>query len=161
MRALRISLQLNPPGADPTAGDFSVALDGEVRLPKDRIAAWLDEHREGPLCKCGCGRHVEVTRRHYWLGIPEYRADCRHFCGNQRRAALAKGYYTGAQVAKLFGIGRTTVNRWIKSGKLPKPAETRAGMLLFNIREIDQIRAAQGTADLPTHRSCDFRLHVS
>ena len=35
------------------------------------------------------------------------------------------------ELAERLGIGRTTLNRWIRAGKLPKPVRGILGMLLF------------------------------
>ena len=55
------------------------------------------------------------------------------------RAGLAKGYYTGTQAAEKLGIGRTTLGRWLKKGKLPKPKKSISGMLLFDQKAINTL----------------------
>jgi len=48
----------------------------------------------------------------------------------------------GAQAAARLGVGRTTLNRWIKRGRVT-PAELRHGVLLFDKEAIDHL-AGQG-----------------
>lgn len=138
---LRISLRLRPPGADGEQGDeFAVELDGDARLPADRITAWIEEHRAtAPQCACGCGQPVEVRRRHYWMGVPEFRSECRHKGMSRKRANLADGFYTGQQAADRLGIGRTSLGRWLRAGRLPRPAKSISGMLLFDRGAIDRL----------------------
>ena len=61
----------------------------------------------------------------------------------RKRADLAEGYYTGQQAAEKLGISRTTLNRWIKCGKVPRPAKSISGMLLFERRAIEQIASGR------------------
>ena len=137
---LVVSLRLQPPGseADQTA-EYAVPLEGEARLPSDKITVWVNENQDKHKCKCGCGRTIRIIRQHYWRGIPEFHSDCRHKGMIRKRAELASGYYTGRQAADRLGIGRTTLNRWITKGKVPKPKKSISGMLLFSRKEIDLI----------------------
>ena len=57
----------------------------------------------------------------------------------RKRAELAKDYYTGMQAAEKLGIGRTTLGRWLKKGKLPKPKKSISGMLLFDPKAINRL----------------------
>lgn len=141
---LSISLRLRPPGADGAADAFAVSLEGDARLPSDRITEWLEQQQpKAPPCACGCGRPVQIYRRHYWKGLPEFRSECRHNGMGRKRKQIAEGYYTGEDVAKLLKIGRTTVGRWVKSGRLPKALRSISGMLLFARRSIDTLVAEQ------------------
>ncbi|HEV2296870.1 MAG TPA: recombinase family protein [Tepidisphaeraceae bacterium] len=145
-QTLRLSLRLKPPGADAeAAGEFTVPLQGDARLPKDKITAWVEAQQNTKLCACGCGNSVDVRRRHFWMGVPEFRSTCRHKGMSRRRWQLAKNLYSGQKVARLFGIGRTTVNRWIKSGKLPQPTRSISNMLLFEPAEIDALLGRRTT----------------
>jgi predicted DNA-binding transcriptional regulator AlpA len=37
----------------------------------------------------------------------------------------------GTELARQVGIGRSTLGRWVKPGKLPKPTKSISGMLMF------------------------------
>lgn len=136
-----ISLKLRPPGADGDLGsEYVVPLKGEARMRMDQITTWVvQENQNGHKCKCGCGKTIEVVRGHYWRGIPEFHSSCRHKGMQRKRAELARGYYTGTQAAEKLGIGRTTLGRWLRKGKLPKPEKSISGMLLFDRTAIDQL----------------------
>ena len=139
MGVLLVSLRLRPPGAEAEqAAEYAVPLEGEARLKADEITQWVEDNQSKHKCKCGCGRTIKVIRRHYWRGVPDFHADCRHKGMQRRRQQLAEGYYTGKQVAEVLGIGRTTLNRWVKAGKLPKPVKSISGMLLFDHKGIDE-----------------------
>jgi site-specific DNA recombinase len=143
-KTLRVKMRLRPPGANGDGDDeFAVELDGDARLPADRITAWVAEHQaKARSCACGCGRPVEIRRRHYWLGVPEFRSQCRHKGMSRKRAQLAAGFYTGQQVADRLCINRTTMGRWLKASKLPKPSKSISGMLLFDRAAIDALAAS-------------------
>jgi len=144
---LVVSLRLRPPGSEAEqAAEYAVALEGEARLKADTITQWVDDNQGKHKCKCGCGRTVEVIRRHYWRGVPQFHADCRHKGMQRKRAELAKGYYSGQQAAERLGIGRTTLGRWIRAGKLPKPTKSISGMLLFGRTIADRTALRQGRA---------------
>ena len=51
----------------------------------------------------------------------------------------ASGYDTGKQAAEVLGIGRTTLGRWVKAGKLPRPVKSISGMLLFEREAIESM----------------------
>jgi predicted DNA-binding transcriptional regulator AlpA len=143
---LRMSLRLRPPGSDVDATeDFAVAIEGDARLPSDKITAWVEGQQGKTICACGCGRPVMIRRRHYWMGVPEFRSDCRYKGMARRRAQLSAGLYTGQKVATLLGIGRTTVNRWVTNGKLPVPQRSISNMLLFDRIAIDRLVKQRAT----------------
>ena len=49
-----------------------------------------------------------------------------------KRAALAGAkHINGAELARELGISRSTLGRWVKAGKLPKPKKSISGMMLF------------------------------
>ena len=129
-RTVSIGISLLSP--DPTAEP--VELRATVVIPTgSRIDAWVQEQSAlAPVCACGCGRHLEVQRRHYWRGVPSYHYACRSSGMRSKRASLtADGYINGTELAKRLGIGRTTLNRWIAAGRLPRPDKGISGMLLF------------------------------
>ena len=45
-------------------------------------------------------------------------------------------YVNGTDLARKLGIARSTLTRWIKAGKLPKPKKSISGMLLFRRGEV-------------------------
>lgn len=135
-----ISLKLKPPGGETDLqSKYLVPLKGEARLPMDKTTAWVEENQDKHKCKCGCGKVISIRRGMYWTGIPQYHGDCRHKGMQRKRSELAEGYYTGTQAAERLGISRTTLGRWLKKGKLPKPEKSISGMLLFNQKDIDAL----------------------
>jgi len=47
------------------------------------------------------------------------------------------------EVAKSLGIGRGTLERWLREGKVPKPKPLRVGRKLFRLwtdRDIDRVK---------------------
>ena len=53
----------------------------------------------------------------------------------------------GKEAAERLGISRTTLNRWVKAGKLPKPVKSISGMLLFGRASIDEAGRALRATD--------------
>ena len=49
----------------------------------------------------------------------------------ERAAVMGDDYINGTELAKKLGIGRSTLNRWVRAGKLPKPVKGISGMLMF------------------------------
>jgi hypothetical protein len=143
-RTLVIRLALRPPGADgPEAEEHLVRLQADAEMAKDRVSAWVDEHQGQHSCK-ECGQPIKVERRHFWRGIPRYHHGCCMRDVLQRRMAPAQGFYTGQQAADRLGIGRTTLNRWLRQGKVPKPAKVLRTMLLFERKGIDSLARKLG-----------------
>ena len=67
---------------------------------------------------------------------------CRaHGIQNKRASVTGDKYINGAQLARNLGIGRTTLGRWVKAGKLPKPKKGISGMMLFERARIYVARA--------------------
>ena len=50
----------------------------------------------------------------------------------KRASITGRKYVNGAQLARKLGISRSTLGRWVKAGKLPKPKKSISGMLLFD-----------------------------
>lgn len=148
-KTMRVSMRLRPPGGDEggaAAEAYTVDLAETATLPKDRISAWVDEHRaSAALCACGCGKPTQITRRHYWTGLPEFRSECRHRGMSRRRWTLARQAdgYSGQDVARLLNVGRTTVNRMLARGELPTPQRSISRMLLFPKAAIDALARAR------------------
>ena len=134
-QTMGISMTLLPPGA---TGE-PVKVDTVAEISSDnKIDLWVqEENAKGRMCACGCGRLIEVKRRHYWRGVPELHGDCRHKAMQAKRAAVTGDkYVNGRELAKHLGISRSTLSRWIKAGKLTKPVKSISGMLLFRRDEI-------------------------
>jgi len=134
---MAIAMTLLPPEA---TGE-PVKLDTVATIESgNEVDAWLKEQKAKNLtCACGCGRRLEVKRRHYWRGLPEYHAHCRHKAMQAKRASVTgEKYINGAQLAKQLGIGASTLSRWVKAGKVPEPKRSVSGMLLFDREVIDQ-----------------------
>ncbi len=90
--------------------------------PRGTAQQWVIENRGKHKCKV-CGKPIEILKRHFWMGIPKHHGKCYgtqlilHRLDPIREAGLV----TASELARAQGIGRTTVNRWIKSGTLPQP----------------------------------------
>ena len=128
---MEIAMTLLPPGA---AGE-PVKFETVATISSgNSVDAWLKEQNaKGLTCACGCGRRIEVRRQHYWRGVPKYHYACRaHGMQNKRASITGEKYINGAQLAKQLGIGASTLSRWVKAGKLPKPKRSISGMLLFD-----------------------------
>jgi len=39
--------------------------------PKE-IDEWVSQQQGKHICRCGCGRSINVVRAHYWYGPPAY-----------------------------------------------------------------------------------------
>lgn len=50
-------------------------------------------------------------------------------------------FLTTAQVAQRYRISRTTVWRWIKAGRLPKPDQIGPGVKRFSVEALDRADA--------------------
>ncbi len=114
--SLSISLAVKSPG---TINTETVRVKLETPTPKDKYAAWIRENQGKHSCAV-CGKPIEILRRHYWMGIPKNHKRC--WAGKalaNKRAEIAGGMLTGGDLVRRFGIGRTTIGGWIKSGKLP------------------------------------------
>jgi site-specific DNA recombinase len=160
---LSIRLRLAPPGADPadaTDAAFAVEIRGDARMAGDRITEWMRGQEGKHVCSCGCGRALPIRRKHYWAGVPQFHDQCRHKGMARKRWELAKDLYTGQRVATLLGIGRTTLGRWLTTGKLPQPTRSISGMLLFDPAAIDPLVAARAASPPdPPGRSTGPRRH--
>lgn len=123
-------MRLHPPGPE---GE-PIELRTQATIPSaSKVDRWLEREKvKKRMCACGCGRPIELVRRHYWTGIPTYRSDCRHRAMQAKRASVTgEEYINAAQLARKLGVGRTTIGRWIRQGKLPEPKRGISGMLLF------------------------------
>jgi hypothetical protein len=137
---LVIRLALLPPGVDPGVSvEHAVPIEAEAELPPSEVDAWLRQH-EGTLYCQICGREIAVKRHHFWNGLPEYHPQCWHAEIVRRRANPAKDLTNGQQAAKVLGIGRTTLGRWLTSGK-PKPIRKQSGVWLFRKATILRLAA--------------------
>ena len=137
-QSIKIAMTLAPPG---TASEPLKVETVATVSSNSRIDLWLKEEKaKGRTCACGCGRRIEVKRRHCWRGIPKFHGDCRHKAMQAKRASVTGDkYINGTQLAKQLGIGASTLSRWVKAGKLPKPKRSISGMLLFERAATDRL----------------------
>ena len=135
---IKIAMTLLPLGA---AGEPLKVETVATVSSGNKIDLWLQEQKaKGLTCACGCGRRIEVQRRHYWRGVPKYHYACRAKGMQNKRASITgEKYINGAQLAKQLGIGASTLSRWVKAGKLPKPKTGISGMLLFERAATDRL----------------------
>jgi DNA invertase Pin-like site-specific DNA recombinase/predicted DNA-binding transcriptional regulator AlpA len=145
--ALVVSLSFGPPGltADQVV-EHSIELQTLADYPRGKVDEWLEQNKGSVSCR-HCGKPVEVRRWHYWNGLPSTHKECALADASQKRANPAPGLLNGVQVARLLGIGRTTLGRWMKSGKL-KPVRKEGGVLLF-----DEAEAKRLAATFDNHRN--------
>jgi len=54
----------------------------------------------------------------------------------KRASITGDAYINGTHLARRLGVSRSTLTRWIKTGKLPKPKKSISGMLLFKQSEV-------------------------
>jgi DNA invertase Pin-like site-specific DNA recombinase len=139
--SIEINLSLRPPGTgEPVPYAESVQLSETVRIPGREIDEWLLAKQD--KCRCViCGELVTVLRRHYWLGLPKHHRRCWLKQKAEQRANPKPGFLNALQVAKELGVGRTTVGRWIASGKL-KPSGKYRGVWLFEKSQIKKLKGA-------------------
>ena len=112
-RNIKIAMTLTPPGApgEPTRVETVATISSS-----NEIDLWLEEQNaKGLMCACGCGQPIEVTRRHYWHGVPKFHSACRHK-GMQRKRSSITGdqYINGTELARQLGISRSTLFRTLK-----------------------------------------------
>jgi hypothetical protein len=121
---LKLAMSLLPPGAagEPVPVETVAAISSE-----NKIDLWVEEQNARKLkCVCGCGRRLVVTRFYYWRGVPNLHSACRHKgMQGKRRSVMGGNYINGTELAKRLGIGRSTLNRWIRAR--PDCIGTRAG----------------------------------
>lgn len=60
-----------------------------------------------------------------------------------RQDGPGKGYLSGDNAAKYLGVTRMTLWRWVRDGRIPRPAKTtehgsRGGKLLFAVSDLDR-----------------------
>ena len=137
---LDLKLAFRPPGAgDAALVEYTVALESTVELPPGPIDAWFQEQNGKCICRI-CKKPITVNRHHYWHGLPKVHRECGLAESSQKRANPGGEFLNGMQAAAKLGIGRTTIGRWIKSGKL-KPVEKRHGVWLFSKKAVNLLAA--------------------
>ena len=109
-----------------------------MEFPTDTITAWLKaEQAAGHSCE-QCGKPVAVRRVHYWRGVPKIHHRCvGKVLAAKRRKAVGKDY-TAGDVCKRLGIGRSTVGRWVASGKLT-PIRYEGKVLVFAKADVENL----------------------
>lgn len=146
---LLVSLAVKSPGTMETE---TVGTSVEVPLYRDKYAAFVQENQGKHRCSV-CGKPIEILRRHCWLGIPKHHHKCWARTLAARRNRRTDGLLTGAGVARLLKVGETTIGRWRKSGKLPKPVKVERGTNLWERAQVaDFTRAIRCSAP---HRRID------
>ncbi|MFO0904012.1 MAG: helix-turn-helix domain-containing protein [Pirellulales bacterium] len=133
---LLISLALCPPSMEEV--ERAVPVEAEVKLPRGEVDEWLRQHAGKVVCE-HCGEPIEVRRRHFWMGLPKFHYECVLALNVQRRVRPEKGFLNGQQVAERLGVGRTTVGRWIRSGKLVSDKKV-GGVHLFAEKRINNVK---------------------
>lgn len=134
-----ISFAFTPMGSDSAESEsLSIPVDLVKELPRGQIESWLSEN-EGKHTCATCGEKIEVTRRHYWKGIPVN----HHKCWASQLTAMRSNpdpskFYNGSQAAAVLGISRTQFGRLNKSGKVVA-VERRSNVLLFSKKTIDEL----------------------
>jgi hypothetical protein len=72
---------------------------------------WLKENQGEHCCQCGCGEAIRLQPRHYWR-VPRYVHGHHNRRGHWRVLQLKEaGYLTTSDVARVLGIGTTTLRR--------------------------------------------------
>ena len=134
-----ISFAFTPMGSDSAESDsLTIPVDLVKELPKGQIDSWLVENEGKHTCAI-CGEKIEVTRRHYWKGIPAH----HHKCWASQLTAMRSNpdpskFYNGNQAAVILGVSRTQFGRLCKAGKVVA-IERRSNVLLFDKKSIDQM----------------------
>lgn len=137
---LDIKLAFRPPGAgDAALVEHTVSLESKVELPPGPVDAWFQEQKDKCVCRI-CKQPITVNRHHYWHGLPKVHRECGLAESSQKRANPGGEFLNGMQAAAKLGIGRTTIGRWIKAGKL-KPVEKRHGVWLFSKKAVNLLAA--------------------
>jgi excisionase family DNA binding protein len=55
-----------------------------------------------------------------------------------------KKSFSTSQVTKMVGIGRMTILRWLKDGKIPEPRRIRNGGVdarIWTVRDVERVRS--------------------
>jgi len=62
--------------------------------------------------------------------------------------------FSTSEVAELFGVTRTTLDRWIKEGKIPEPARNpKNGWPIWQQPDLDAVAKALNSKGLKTRRT--------
>jgi predicted DNA-binding transcriptional regulator AlpA len=136
-QSLSISLAIKSPG---TMNAETVSVSATVAMPKNKITVWLEEQKGKHVCTV-CHKPVTVERRHFWRGVPKFHRKCWASTALiAKRLDAAGNMLTGGELARRLGVGRTTIGRWLKSGKLPPPDRRTAKLLLWHPSVIDRLK---------------------
>lgn len=131
---LSISLAIKSPG---TIDTQTVGATLETPLHKDKYGAWVNENQGKCLCEL-CQKPIEVLRRHYWMGLPRRHQSCHSKEMMRLRNHRDDGLLTGAALARKLGVGDSTIGRWKRSGRLPKPFKQERGTDLWHLDQFPQ-----------------------
>ena len=133
---MEIALGIRSPG---TAITEVVKVVVDAPLPKDQVTQWVRDRQGSHTCPL-CNKPITILRRHFWLGIPEHHSACWSRELSRQRHERKDKLLTGAEVARRLGIGRTTLGRWLVSGKISQPAKREHGLLLWQPEQINTAR---------------------
>lgn len=134
---LSVSMAIQPFSSVLKGHKHRVSVERNASLPKGRIDAWLDENIGKHRCGI-CGEVVDVVRRHFWTGIPQFHRNCHVGQMAKRKNPDPAKLYTGAEAARRLKVSRTEFGRWMKSGKV-RPFKRKSNVLLFRRAHIDKL----------------------
>lgn len=128
---LAITMQVRAGGAK-QAVQGRVGVEGNVVFaPHHSSDQWVIENEGKHFCE-HCGKVIKTRREWFWMGVPKFHQRChsRHLIARRLGPIHEAGLITASDLARKCGVGRTTIGRWIASGKLPKPKRVN-GALCF------------------------------
>lgn len=133
---ISVSVQWLPqgPGARGRRLELRSCLSLESAVPAS--LRWLHENQGQHRCQCGCGEAIRLRPRHYWR-VPRYVHGHQNRRGHWRVLQLRQaGYLTVSDVARVLGIGVTTLRRWEGARY---PAAVRIGNVrTYRVQDIEQ-----------------------
>jgi DNA invertase Pin-like site-specific DNA recombinase len=130
---MKIELTIRSPG---TVGG-GVPVSAEIGVPMDKVAAWMDQECGTSPCEL-CGEPIPLLRRHFWVGKPRRHRSCHSRELARLRNHRDDGMLSGADLARKFGVGESTIGRWEKSGRLPPPDLRERGCKLWKPEQITE-----------------------
>ncbi|OGW68654.1 MAG: hypothetical protein A2036_02305 [Omnitrophica bacterium GWA2_50_21] len=105
------------------------------------LEEWVKEQQGKHFCTCGCGNPIQIKPQHRAKGIPKFTlAHHRMSMTRLIKSYNEKGLYTVGQVARMTGIGATSIRR--HQGKLfPLPATVHKNSTrLYTKNQIEEIQ---------------------
>ncbi|XYH98459.1 MerR family transcriptional regulator [Sorangium sp. So ce1128] len=124
--------------------DPRVRFRQRVRLARKKgsVAAWIAaENAKGHTCACGCGKPIRILPSHHSRGIPRYlRAHHPMAVTMETRQLKEAGLLTSTAVARMLGIGKTTLRRLEGTLFEPAPRQGSRKMRVFTPEQVDVLR---------------------